>query len=100
MRMRGGFLTEDRSRLSTGIYGLGDQCTRTEHRRTKPRFPGVQSSSERFDPKAPADARLEELADVVQKGTFLHRVVQWVAEIRASVHTKLLAAFLIVAALF
>lgn len=44
--------------------------------------------------------RLEELADAVQKSTFLHRVVRWVSEIRASVHTKLLAAFLIVAALF
>src|SRR5574337_255218 len=100
MRMRGGFLTEDRSRLSAGIYGLGDQCTRTECRRTKPRFPGVQSSAERLDSSAPADARLEELADVVQKSTFLHRMVRWVAGIRASVHTKLLTAFLIVAALF
>ena len=47
-----------------------------------------------------ADGRLEELADIVQKGTFLHRVVHWIAGIGASVHTKLLAAFLIVAALF
>jgi signal transduction histidine kinase len=60
----------------------------------------VQSSLDNLTSTMPADAGLEELADIVQRRTFLHRMVHWVAAIRASVHTKLLAAFLIVTALF
>ena len=44
--------------------------------------------------------KLEQLAERVQSRTPLRLLVRWVAGIRASVHTKLLAAFLIVTALF
>ena len=43
---------------------------------------------------------LEQLAAVVQSGTPLRKLVRWVAGIRASVHTKLLAGFLVVTLLF
>ena len=43
---------------------------------------------------------LEQLAAVVQSGTPLRKLVHWVAGIRASVHTKLLAGFLVVTLLF
>jgi signal transduction histidine kinase len=46
------------------------------------------------------EIKLEELAALVQRRTPLHRLVRWVAGIRASVHTKLLAAFLVVTLLF
>jgi len=44
--------------------------------------------------------KLEHMAERVQSRTPLRFLVRWVAGIRASVHTKLLAAFLIVTALF
>jgi len=44
--------------------------------------------------------KLEQLAERVQRRTPLRVLVRWVAGIRASVHTKLLAAFLIVTSLF
>ena len=44
--------------------------------------------------------KLEQLAERVQSRTPLRVLVRWVAGIRASVHTKLLAAFLIVTSLF
>jgi len=43
---------------------------------------------------------LEQLAAVVQSGTPLRKLVHWVAGIRASVHTKLLAGFLVVTLIF
>jgi signal transduction histidine kinase len=46
------------------------------------------------------EAKLEQLAERVQRRTVLRFLVRWVAGIRASVHTKLLAAFLIVTLLF
>ncbi|MEO6748771.1 MAG: ATP-binding protein [Casimicrobiaceae bacterium] len=50
-------------------------------------------------PQVP-EAGLEELAALVQRRTPLRLLVRWVASIRASVHTKLLAAFLIVTLMF
>jgi signal transduction histidine kinase len=47
-----------------------------------------------------SEIKLEELAALVQSRTPLRAAVRWVAGIRASVHTKLLAAFLIVTLLF
>ena len=44
--------------------------------------------------------KLEQLAERVQSRTPLRLLVRWVAGIRASVHTKLLGAFLIVTLLF
>ncbi len=46
------------------------------------------------------EIKLEHLAERVQSRTPLRLLVRWVAGIRASVHTKLLAAFLIVTSLF
>jgi signal transduction histidine kinase len=46
------------------------------------------------------EIKIEQLAELVQSRTPLRLLVRWVAGIRASVHTKLLAAFLIVTALF
>jgi signal transduction histidine kinase len=43
---------------------------------------------------------VEQLAALVERRTPVRRLVEWVAGIRASVHTKLLAGFLIVTALF
>ena len=43
---------------------------------------------------------IEQLAALVQSHTPVRRLVRWVAGIRASVHTKLLAAFLVVTLLF
>ncbi len=43
---------------------------------------------------------LEEVAALVQSKTPLRKLVRWVAGIRASVHTKLLVAFLVVTLLF
>ena len=46
------------------------------------------------------EIKLEQLAALVESRTPLREAVRWVAGIRASVHTKLLAAFLIVTVLF
>ena len=46
------------------------------------------------------EIKIEQLAELVQSRTPLRLLVLWVAGIRASVHTKLLAAFLIVTAVF
>jgi signal transduction histidine kinase len=46
------------------------------------------------------EIKLEQLAALVESRTPLREAVRWVAGIRASVHTKLLAAFLIVTLLF
>ena len=43
---------------------------------------------------------LEKFAGLVQSKTPVRKLVRWVARIRASVHTKLLAGFLVVALLF
>ena len=60
----------------------------------------MQASVDNLRLTAPSDAGLEELAGLVQQRTPLRRLVRWVAAIRASVHTKLLIAFLIVTVLF
>jgi signal transduction histidine kinase len=43
---------------------------------------------------------IEQLAALVQSHTPVRRLVRWVARIRASVHTKLLVAFLVITLLF
>jgi signal transduction histidine kinase len=60
----------------------------------------VQSSLDNPASAAHPEVAIEQLAELVQRRTPLRLLVRWVAAIRASVHTKLLAAFLIVAALF
>ena len=59
----------------------------------------MQSSLDNRSTERP-EIQLEQLAERVQSRTPLRFLVRWVAEIRASVHTKLLAAFLIVTLLF
>jgi signal transduction histidine kinase len=46
------------------------------------------------------EIELEQIAAVVESRTPVRRLVRWVAGIRASVHTKLLAGFLVVTLLF
>ena len=46
------------------------------------------------------EIELEQIAAVVESRTPVRKLVRWVAGIRASVHTKLLAAFLVVTLLF
>ena len=58
--------------------------------------PSLENASLSEDP----EIKIEQLADLVQRRTPLHLLVHWVAGIRASVHTKLLAAFLIVTGIF
>jgi signal transduction histidine kinase len=60
----------------------------------------VPSSLENLSSAGDPEIGLEQFAERVQSRTPLRFVVRWVAGIRASVHTKLLAAFLIVTALF
>jgi signal transduction histidine kinase len=60
----------------------------------------VQSSLENLSAAEDPQIKLEQLAELVQSRTPLRLLVRWVAGIRASVHTKLLAAFLIVTLLF
>jgi signal transduction histidine kinase len=48
----------------------------------------------------PQEIELEKLAALVESKTPVRKLVRWVARIRASVHTKLLAGFLVVALLF
>jgi signal transduction histidine kinase len=60
----------------------------------------VRSSLENPSSAARPEIKLEQFAERVQRRTLLRRLVRWVAGIRASVHTKLLAAFLIVTLLF
>ncbi len=60
----------------------------------------MQSSLDNLSSAAHPEAGIEGLAELVQRRTPLRLLVRWVAALRASVHTKLLAAFLIVTALF
>jgi signal transduction histidine kinase len=60
----------------------------------------IQSSLDHRSSTARPEAAIEELAELVQRRTPLRLLVRWVAGLRASVHTKLLSAFLIVTALF
>ncbi len=60
----------------------------------------MQSSLDNPASAAHPEVAIEQLAELVQRRTPLRLLVRWVAAIRASVHTKLLAAFLIVTALF
>ena len=60
----------------------------------------MPSSLENLSSAGDPEIRLEQLAEHVQGRTPLRFLVRWVAGIRASVHTKLLAAFLIVTMLF
>jgi signal transduction histidine kinase len=66
----------------------------------KRRSPGVQSAIDNASPAAPSEVAIEQLAELVHRRTPLRVLVRRVAGIRSSVHTKLLAAFMIVAALF
>src|SRR5437870_5425068 len=94
MRMRGGVLIDGAPAMRE-IYGLGRRCTRKRKRQIR-----VQSS---FEDRSSAERReieLEQLAALVQSHTPLRKLVRWVAGVRASVHTKLLAAFLVVTLLF
>ena len=72
------------------IYGLGWRCTRTWSAGV------IRRSLVREQQKI----ELEQIALVVERRTPLRKLVRWVAGIRASVHTKLLVAFLIVTLLF
>jgi len=60
----------------------------------------MQSSTEVPSSAEEPGIKLEQLAELVQRETPIRAVVRWVAGIRASVHTKLLAAFLLVTLLF
>lgn len=60
----------------------------------------VQSSLDNPSSAAHPEVAIEHFAELVQRRTPLRLLVRWVAALRASVHTKLLAAFLIVTALF
>ncbi len=60
----------------------------------------MQSSLDNPSARAPADTGLQGIAGIVERRMPLHRLVHWVSAIRASVHTKLLVAFLIVTVLF
>ncbi|MFI4903376.1 MAG: ATP-binding protein [Burkholderiales bacterium] len=62
--------------------------------------PNVQSSVDNLSSPISSEGGIEALAGAVQRHTPLHRLVLWVARVRASVHTKLLVAFLIVTFLF
>jgi signal transduction histidine kinase len=62
--------------------------------------PNVQSSVDNLSSPISSEGGIEALAGAVQRHTPLHRLVLWVAAVRASVHTKLLVAFLIVTFLF
>src|ERR1700730_1138534 len=77
------------------IYGLGRRCTRTRkhHISVRPSFKNPSAAD-------PREIKLEEIAELVQRRTPLRKLVRWVAGIRASVHTKLLGAFLVVTLLF
>ena len=60
----------------------------------------MQSSLDNPSLSGHPEVAIEHLAEIVQRRTPLRLLVRWVAAIRASVHTKLLAAFLIVTLLF
>ena len=60
----------------------------------------VESSVPNRSPTERREVELERLAALVQNRTPIRRLVRWVAGIRASVHTKLLAGFMVVALLF
>ena len=60
----------------------------------------MQSSLQNPSSSEQREIELEQLAAFVQSRTPVRRLVRWVAGIRASVHTKLLAGFLVVALLF
>src|SRR5437867_6972188 len=94
MRMRGGVLIDGAPAIRE-IYGLGRRCTRTGQHRIR-----VQSSFENPLSAEQPKIELQELAALVQSKTPLRKLVRWVAAIRASVHTKLLVAFLVVTLLF
>jgi signal transduction histidine kinase len=60
----------------------------------------MQSSFENPSAADHRERELEQLAALVQNRTPVRKLVRWVAGIRASVHTKLLAGFMVVALLF
>jgi signal transduction histidine kinase len=60
----------------------------------------MQSSTDIPPSAETQETKLEQLAALVQRETPVRALVRWVAGIRASVHTKLLAAFLLVTLLF
>src|SRR5438105_8095204 len=90
MRMREGVLTTIVPAIRE-IYGLGRRCTRTDGGKNS-----VQSSLENPSSAEHPEIKLEKLAERIQRRTQHRALVRWVAGMRASAHTKLLAAFLIV----
>jgi signal transduction histidine kinase len=60
----------------------------------------MQSSTDIPPSAETQETKLEQFAALVQRETPVRALVRWVAGIRASVHTKLLAAFLLVTLLF
>jgi len=70
------------------------------HKNERSRAIQVPSSLENLSSAGDPEISLEQFAERVQGRTPLRLLVRWVAGIRASVHTKLLAAFLVVTLLF
>jgi signal transduction histidine kinase len=60
----------------------------------------LQSAIDNPAPATHSEVAIEHLAEIVHRRTPLRMLVRRVAAIRASVHTKLLAAFMIIAVLF
>ena len=95
MRMRGGVLTNDSPSDLGNIRPWPEM-----HKDTKAVRTACDSHSKIWSSAKRPEVKLEQLAERVQRRTVLRFLVRWVAGIRASVHTKLLAAFLIVTLLF
>src|ERR1700740_3229641 len=70
------------------------------HKKTPRSHIRVSSSFENPSSAEQPEIDLEQIAAVVERRTPVRKLVRWVAGIRASVHTKLLAAFLVVTLLF
>jgi signal transduction histidine kinase len=70
------------------------------HKNERSREIHMPSSLESLSAEGEPEINLEQFAERVQGRTPLRLLVRWVAGIRASVHTKLLVAFLIVTLLF
>src|SRR5204863_9889767 len=95
MRMRAGVLTGD-CPSDRGEYTVWAGDAQRENGGKN----SVQSSLEDSSSAEQPAMNLEQLAERVQSRTPLRSLVRWVAGIRASVHSKLLAAFLMVTSLF
>src|SRR5512143_351751 len=94
MRMRGGVRTDG------GPLGQRNIRPRLAMHKNGAARSHVPSSLENLSSAGDPEINLEQFAERVQGRTPLRLLVRWVAGIRASVHTKLLAAFLVVTAVF